>query len=187
MAFEVVLSTEIEVKIRIESVSAFDRQVLGLDPKVLTRRHFEDNFLMDFPEKKITSGRRILRIRLTEERALLTYKGPPKEDAIFKVREEIETGLEDGRNAVKILQNLGLKVWFRYQKYRREYAVDNVVIAIDETPIGNYAELEGETDGIYRLARALKIEKSEFMRYSYYDLYLEDCRLQSIPPENMVF
>jgi adenylate cyclase class 2 len=142
---------------------------------------------MDFPGKQLQSDSCMLRVRYAKNTAVLTFKGPPKENVLFKSREEIETGLEDGENAVKILERLGLHVWFRYQKYRREYGLDDILIAIDETPIGNYVELEGNSSGILDLAQKLHIGKSRFMRHSYYDLYLEECRLHGIQPEDMVF
>jgi len=181
------LSTETEIKIRIEDPEDFSRQLNTLNPRTLKTRHFEDNYLLDFPENKLQSNRCMIRVRCTPERSLLTYKGPPEENEVFKTREEIETGLDDGGKTIQILERLGLRVWFRYQKYRREYRVDNVVVAIDETPIGNYAELEGSESGIYDLARKLNIAELEFMRHSYYALYVEECRLQGIPTKNMVF
>jgi adenylate cyclase class 2 len=181
------LSTETEIKVKIDDPEDFCRQLLALNPGVLSVRHFEDNRLMDFPDKKLGTGRCMVRVRCALDRALLTFKGPPQESEIFKIREEIETGLDDGNQAIRILERLGLRVWFQYQKYRREYTVDSVTVAIDETPIGNYAELEGGESAIRDLSRRLNIEESKFIRKSYYALYLDACRLQHVAPGNMVF
>jgi len=76
---------------------------------------------------------------------------------------------------------------FRYQKYRREFLLESVHIAVDETPIGNYIELEGSEDTIRRVAGKLGIDESLFLRLSYYSLYLEYCREKHKTPEHMIF
>ena len=50
---------------------------------------------------------------------------------------------------------LGLHVWFRYQKFREEFAAEDVTIALDETPVGTFVEIEGGERAIEFMARAL--------------------------------
>ena len=50
---------------------------------------------------------------------------------------------------------LGFRVWFRYEKYREEFAHEDVTIAIDETPVGTFVEIEGSEQGIDHMAAAL--------------------------------
>ena len=182
-----VVGKETEVKIKIEDPDDFSRQLLSLNPRILTARHFEDNHLLDYTDLGLQSRHCMIRVRQAGQTSILTFKGPPEDNEIFKIREEIETGLADGAKTIQILERLGLSVWFRYQKYRREYTLNDVIVAVDETPIGNYIELEGETSGIHGLAVRLNIEASRFVRDSYYTLYLHECRLKGIPPKNMVF
>ena len=54
-----------------------------------------------------------------------------------------------------VLKNLGFEAWFNYQKYREEFLHENVVIAIDETPIGTFVELEGTEETIDEMAKLL--------------------------------
>ena len=56
----------------------------------------------------------------------------------------------------KILEELGLHVWFRYEKYREEFSADDVVIAVDETPVGMFVEIEGGEDAIHETARGAR-------------------------------
>jgi hypothetical protein len=60
-------------------------------------------------------------------------------------------------------------------------------LAVDETPIGNYVEFEGSEDGILAVAGQLGIAKPQFLRSSYYALYLEHCRDAGKMPGFMVF
>ncbi len=181
------MGTETEIKIQIDNPDEFCGR-LGLhNPKVLSPRHFEDNHLLDFPDGRLRSSQCLVRIRFARNQSFLTYKGPPRREGIFKAREELETRLEDGTLVDRILEKLGLGLWFRYQKYRREFEVDGVVVAVDETPAGNYAEFEGSEEQIRALAAKMGFGPSQFIKSSYYGVYLEYCRERGITPGHMVF
>jgi len=181
------LSTETEIKVKIEDIEGFCLQLNALNPLVLAERHFEDNYLLDFPDAKLQSGRCLLRIRFANGGGLLTFKGPPRPDGIFKTREELETGVQDAAAMLQVLERIGMSVCFGYQKYRREFALDQVHVAVDETPIGNYVELEGTEDGIRALAHKMGIPETQFLRLSYYSLYLEHCQRTGEVPAFMVY
>ena len=181
------MNTETEIKAKIDDPDAFSRQLDALNPRILSIRHFEDNYLFDFPDGRLGSHRCLVRIRYAGGLAFLTYKGPPRAEGIFKSREELETQLEDGAVTMQILERLGMHVRFRYQKYRREYAIDDVCIAVDETPVGNYSELEGSEEGILEVARKMGIDESRFLRLSYYALYMDFCRKRGEVPGHMIF
>ena len=181
------MSIETEIKVKIEDVDGFCSHLCGLDSKVLAERHFEDNFLLDFPDRKLQSSQCLLRVRFALECGLLTFKGPPRRDGIFKTREELETKFEDRATGLEIFERIGMEVCFRYQKYRREFSLDQVCVAVDETPIGNYAEFEGTEERILALAERMGIAESRFLRLSYYSLYLEHCRKTAEAPGFMVF
>jgi predicted adenylyl cyclase CyaB len=182
-----VVSIETEIKIKIEDVTSFCRRLEALSPGILSERHFEDNFLLDFPDNKLGSNQCLLRIRFAEGRNFLTFKGTPRTEGIFKTREELETTLEDGTTMLQVLNRIGMCVGFRYQKYRREFELDGVHVAVDETPIGNYAEFEGSEKEIRDLAGKMDISESQFLRFSYYSLYLDYCRAKGETPGLMVY
>jgi adenylate cyclase, class 2 len=183
-----IVSIETEIKIKIEDPADFCRRLEILGPDILSARHFEDNLLLDFPDERLRTHQCLLRIRFTEgSHGILTFKGCPQPDGIFKTREELETSLGDGATALQILENIGMQVGFRYQKYRREYLIKGVHVAVDETPIGNYIEIEGAEAGIRNLAGTLGFEETQFVRLSYYSLYLEYCRERGETPHFMVF
>jgi adenylate cyclase, class 2 len=181
------VSIETEIKIRIEDPAIFSRRLESFHPDVLTARHFEDNYLFDFPGKTLRSRQCLLRVRLAAGKVFLTYKGKPRQGGIFKTRVEFETLVEDAETLFQILEGIGVHLGFRYQKYRREFALNGLHVAVDETPIGNYAEIEGPEDGIRELARKMGIAESQFLRHSYYTLYLEHCKIQGVAPQFMVF
>ena len=181
------MSTETEIKVKIEDVEGFCLQLSGLNASVLADKHFEDNYLLDFPDRKLQSNQCLLRIRSAKGDWFLTFKGAPRAEGIFKTREELETRIEDGATMLRVLDRIGMSVCFRYQKYRREFLLDEVHIAVDETPVGIYVEFEGTEDGIRALAARMEIAESRFLRLSYYSLYMEHCRRTGETPGFMVY
>jgi adenylate cyclase class 2 len=178
---------ETEVKVKIGEAQDFGLLLDALDPVTVSRRHFEDNYLLDFPDGKLSESQRMLRVRFADGLCSLTFKGPSKPEGLFKIREELETRLEDGSTALQIFNRLGFTICFQYQKYRQEYAIGETHVAVDETPIGNYVEFEGTEQGILDLTRRIGIEESQFLRFSYYSIYLKHCREIGVTPGFMVF
>ena len=181
------MGVETEVKIRIGSVEDFIEHAMSHDARRVSERCLEDNILFDYPDGRLGTERCALRVRSVAGRGVLTYKGASKPDVIFKSREELETGVENPETAIEIFGRIGLRQKFRYQKYRQEFVLDGVHVAVDETPVGNYTELEGTEDEILCLAAKLGIAKSQFIRKSYYALYIDSCNEQKLIPQAMVF
>ena len=119
-------------------------------------------------------------------KGLLTFKGPVQ-PSIEKVRPEIETVVGDGPLLVRILEELGFHVWFRYQKYREEFALDDVIVAVDETPVGTFVEIEGGDRGITGMAVALGRTPADYVLDSYRGLFIDHCRRAGQPPTHMLF
>lgn len=181
------MSIETEIKIKIDDVASFCRRLQALNPGVLSARHFEDNYVLDFPDQRLQTSQCLLRLRFADGQNILTYKGSPRPEGIFKTREELETKLEDGATMLEVLKRVGMRVFFQYQKYRQEFELDGVHVAVDETPVGNYVELEGSEEGIRNLAGRMDIKESQFLRFSYYSLYLDYCRTRGESPGLMIF
>jgi adenylate cyclase class 2 len=91
----------------------------------------------------------------------------------MKTREEIETVVGRADDAQRILASLGFAPRFRYQKFREEFALDGLVIAIDETPVGTFVELEGEEAAIASIAQRLGRGPADYVVASYRSLFLE--------------
>ncbi len=189
---EFTVGTETEIKLFIAAPDEFRRRIEELQPDLLSPRHLEDNFVLDFPDDRIRLERSLIRVRHTDTGSNLTYKGPPRPEGKFKVREELETVVGDASIVVEILGRLGLAVRFRYQKYREEYKLagskgsGEIHLAFDETPIGTYAELEGPEAAIVDIAHRLGFNASMFIRSSYYSLYLDYCEQHGLEPTHML-
>jgi adenylate cyclase class 2 len=86
-----------------------------------------------------------------------------------------------------ILGELGFHVWFRYEKYREEFALDDCIIAIDETPVGVFVEIEGGDRGIEAAAQMLGRGPGDYVLESYRGLFVRYCEQRGIEPTDMLF
>ena len=64
-----------------------------------------------------------------------------------------------------------MRVWFRYEKYREEFSAEDVIIAIDETPVGTFVEIEGGEEHIHAAAAALGKTPADYITDSYRTLF----------------
>ena len=105
-------------------------------------RRLQEDCLVDTIDEMLRGRRSALRVRVESGKSLITFKGPVQ-PAEIRMRDELETVVGDGPLVLTILESLGFQVWFRYQKYREEFAIDDVIVAVDETPVGTFVEIEG--------------------------------------------
>ena len=105
----------------------------------------------------------------------------------IKKREEVQTGVESFELAIELLDALGFRPVFRYQKFREVWRVKEVEVVLDRTPIGEYFEIEGPIDVIRLVAGELGMNMDQALRQTYADLYRQARRTRSDLPENMVF
>jgi adenylate cyclase class 2 len=183
-----ILPLETEIKIRISSVAAVRKRLRDLGYRVHARRVFESNVLFDTPDRRLGKKSHLLRIRRVGRVTLVTYKGP-SQDGPHKSREEIQTTVADANAMEEIFARLGMRPSFRYEKYRTEYSRQGSqgIITVDETPIGNYLEIEGAPRWIDTTAKELGYSRSEYITKSYGALYREYCSEHGVEPSDMVF
>lgn len=184
---------EIEVKLRFDSVEPLIRA--GMVLQIETARHFEDNLMLDTADEQLRQKLAVLRVRHSGKTGSLTYKEKPAADAPatqFKQRVEIETALNDPASTLAIFERLGFRSWFRYQKYRTVFRAflpcgANLQVMFDETPIGNFIELEGEENAIAEAVKLLGIGREDYVLESYIALQASHCQQLGKPLEDMVF
>jgi adenylate cyclase class 2 len=84
---------------------------------------------------------------------------------------ETETEIADGDALAEMFTSLGLVAAFRYEKWRTEWEDGEGHCVVDETPIGNYAELEGTSEWIDRAAARIGVDSVEYITLSYGRLF----------------
>lgn len=167
---------EIEVKIKVQLLDPW-RQKIKLLPAVLkAARVFEENIVFDTTQKRLKKRGILLRLRRQGMQSILTMKLPVQGNSVYKVREETEVEISDFTSMKKIIQAIGFRVFFIYEKYREVFNVLGVRIMIDETPIGNFIEIEGNPDRIDAVAARLGFTAADYITDSYYQLFLRSGR-----------
>jgi adenylate cyclase, class 2 len=183
------LKVETEIKLRLPAeLSEIRLKLRKAGFRVRKRRLFESNILFDNIKRTLRKHGKLLRVRRVDHQGLLTFKGPA-EQGRYKKRWETETPLQDASAVEAILAHIGYHPVFRYEKFRTEYGMLSAAgkALLDETPIGNFLELEGSPRWIDRAARLLGFSPSDYINRSYGYLYLAHCRERRIRPKNMVF
>jgi adenylate cyclase class 2 len=184
---------ESEIKLQCADVDALMASHADLGWEIAAPRHFEDNFVYEMPAEARERHGSILRIRVAGDGATLTYKGtvPESFTSDLKVREEIETAIADPEALAGIFERLGLKRFFRYQKYRTVYRITldgaEVLVMRDETPLGNFLEIEGDSHAAEALASRLGFTPDRYVRESYIGIQAMLCRVRGVPLQDLLF
>ena len=214
------MAQEIEIKLRITDAKALHRTLKRLGARPAdggSGRVHEWNVIFDTPEGGLAKHGQLLRIRIetvetkskkrktaSAKRTLLTFKRPilggatpsasARENHRHKVREEVEVEVADASVLAKIFEGLGMRGWFRYEKYRTTFRLPagaswakGLLIELDETPIGTFVELEGPPTAIDRAAQELGYSRRDYILRSYLALYVEECRRRGQEPQDMLF
>jgi adenylate cyclase class 2 len=214
------MAQEIEIKLRITDSKALKRMLKRLGARPVGQgsgRVHEWNVIFDTPEGGLAKHGQLLRIRIETpeakskkakqvagQRTVLTFKRPlgvgaPASPGVqkyhhHKVREEIEMEVADATVLATIFEGLGMRGWFRYEKYRTTFRLPGsaswakgLLIELDETPIGTFVELEGPASAIDRAAHELGYSRRDYVLKNYLVLYVEECRRQGKEPKDMVF
>ena len=214
------MAKETEIKLKIEDVGAFHRALSEMGARPAgpgTSRVHEENVIFDTPQGGLAEHGQLLRIRTEtpclngdslaaqpKRRVVLTYKRPVAErmgagigsaaEGPYKVREEIEVEVAESETLTRIFEGLGMRSWFRYEKYRTTFQLPDtnawakgLLIELDETPIGNFVELEGPAAAIDQAAQELGYSRRDYILKNYLRLYEEDCRRKGEEPRHMLF
>lgn len=165
---------ETEIKFRIDDLPALQQRLQAIGFRLQTPRAFESNVLYDTPDRQMRARTEILRIRHYQGRWMLTHKRLPTTgpgEDVHKHRIETETEVADGNALAEVFLSLGLIPAFRYEKWRAEWTDGEGHCVLDETPIGNFAELEGPPAWIDRIAESIGVSRSQYLTLSYGRLF----------------
>ena len=180
------MTLEREIKLEFATADEARAAVLATGATPLLGRRLQEDSLLDTADEELRRRRCVLRVRVENGKSRLTFKGPVQPSAL-KLREEVETVVGDGETVLRVLRELGLHVWFRYEKYREEFSHEDVTVAIDETPVGVFVEIEGSETGIATMTEALGRSSEDYITDSYRGLFLQRRDARGLSGSDMVF
>jgi len=161
---------EIEIKFRIDDLNQLIQALRKAGFRLVTKSTHEVNTLYDLPELPLRKRGDLLRLRKYGSEWVLTHKAKGKTGR-HKTRIETETRVADGRKMDAILRALGFSPTFRYEKFRAEWSDGKGHVVVDETPIGNFGEIEGGSRWIDETARRLQIQRKDYITDTYATLF----------------
>lgn len=170
----ITMAIETEIKFKVSDLPGLARRLEAAGFTLQTPRSFESNVLYDTPGREMRARTEILRIRNYAGRWTVTHKRVPDDgvgEDSHKHRVETETEVADGAALEQVFLSLGLLAAFRYEKWRTEWHDGKGHCVVDETPIGDYAELEGPAEWIDRAAAKLGIGPADYITLSYGRLF----------------
>jgi adenylate cyclase, class 2 len=177
---------EIEIKFRVADIGTLTKQLGKAGFRQITPRTHEMNTLYDLPGQALRRRGQLLRLREYGSEWVLTHKAKGKVGR-HKTRVENETKLSDGARMEAILIALGYKPTFRYEKFRAEWGNSGGHVVVDETPIGNFGEIEGPARWIDHTAKLLGIEPKNYITDTYAGLFFAWKRQTRSPAKEMTF
>lgn len=177
---------EIEIKFRVDDAAQIVRRLRKAGFRLATPRTHEMNALYDLPGQRLRRRGELLRLRKYGAEWVLTHKAKGKAGR-HKSRIENETKLADGPRMDAILRALGYRPSFRYEKFRAEWSDGKGHVVIDETPIGNFGEIEGLPRWIDRTAKLLGVYTKDYITDTYAGLFFAWKRRTHSPAEEMTF
>jgi len=163
---------EIEIKFRVPNERALTRKLRSAGFRLVTKRTHEMNTLYDLPGEVLRNRKELLRLRQYGSKWTLTHKSKGK-ITTHSSRKELETSVGDGKKMDLILRALGYSPSFRYEKFRAEWTDGQGQVVLDETPIGNFCEIEGPSRWIDAVAIKLAVEKKDYITTNYAGLFLD--------------
>lgn len=177
------MGAERELKFRVEDLAELRARLLDLEAERINKSQTEDNWIFDRGDELRSLGC-VLRLRLDGQGTLVTFKGPARFEGAVKVRSEYETRVNDAEAMRSILEHLGYRAVTRYQKKREEWRIGGIVVALDNTPMGDFVEFEG--DGAEKLSERCGYAAEDAERRTYVELYSDYRREHPEAPEEML-
>jgi adenylate cyclase class 2 len=177
---------EIEVKFRIGDPSAVIGKLKEIGARMVDSG-LERN--IKYGGHGLEEGDELLRLRSYAGKADITHKRKPKNAPKgFKVREEAIVMIGSFERGRKLLEAIGYRPVFVYEKKRQTWELGDVGILLDVMPlIGNFMEIEGTEDGIRETAGKLGLDMHDAITKSYGELFDQYCADKGIKKDAFVF
>lgn len=171
---------EVELKVKIPALAPIRERLKQKNAEFLGRVHEHDIFY-NAPHRDFGKTDEAVRVRYTDDHAVVTYKGPKIKKYGLKAREELNFAVESGETFETMLDRLGFTRTLEVNKWRENYRLGDTSICLDDvTGLGTFAEIEviaedgaeNPTSVIEKIAKEIGVE-GEPILLSYLEMLLE--------------
>ena len=137
---------EIELKVQVDTLGHIREQLNKRNAQFSGRIH-EHDIYYNAPHRDFGTTDEAMRVRYTNEHAVITYKGAKRAKYGLKAREELNTAVESGEVFEQILVRLGFVKTAEVNKWRENYRLGTAAISLDSVDeLGTFVEIEVMTD-----------------------------------------
>jgi adenylate cyclase class 2 len=133
---------EFELKVRISSLDPVRQQLTGHNARFCGRIH-EHDIYYNAPHRDFGVTDEAIRVRYTNDQAVVTYKGAKIKTSGLKAREELNIVVDSGTVFEQMLDRLGFIRTAEVNKWRENYRLSGAAITLDEVEdLGTFVEIE---------------------------------------------
>ncbi|MHC4946163.1 MAG: class IV adenylate cyclase [Planctomycetota bacterium] len=172
---------EVEIKLPVDA-GALLKKLEKRGAEFLKREQHLDIYFQH-PGRDFSRTDEALRIRRAGHESILGYKGPKLGNA-GKIRQELETRLEDPAGLSKILESIGFRHAGEVRELRETWRLNEVSLFIDQVEgLGDFVEIEKKVEedrehaevlaSLFELAQSWGLNPKDEIRKSYLELILE--------------
>jgi adenylate cyclase class 2 len=162
---------EKEIKLYIKDLPALAERLRLCGGELIQPRTFEKNIRLDTADAKLQQAGKLLRLRQDDQVRVTFKENAHLEDGVI-TRTEIEFTAAD-LDAVKLLfAGLGYYPVVVYEKYRQTFRLGDVLVMLDELPIGNFVEVEAPNNILIEgMVQILGLDGSRAIKTNYLGLW----------------
>jgi len=133
---------EVELKVRIPSLDPIREQLVRNHARPKGKVH-EHDIYYNAPHRDFGQTDEAVRVRYTDDHAVVTYKGPKIKKFGLKAREELNFAVESGATFETMLDRLGFTKTLEVNKWRETFSLGNASVSLDTVDgLGTFAEIE---------------------------------------------
>jgi adenylate cyclase, class 2 len=133
---------EVELKVKIPSLDPVRERLVHKKAQSRGKVH-EHDIYYNAPHRDFGLTDEAVRVRYTDNHAVVTYKGPKIKRFGLKAREELNFAVESGQNFETMLDRLGFTRTREVNKWRETYTLGTASVSLDSVDgLGTFAEIE---------------------------------------------
>ena len=133
---------EVELKVKMPSLEPVRKFLLMNNAQARSNVH-EHDIYYNAPHRDFGKTDEAVRVRYTDDHAVVTYKGPKIKKFGLKAREELNFAVENGKTFETMLERLGFTRTTEVNKWRENFSYRGASISLDKVEeLGTFAEIE---------------------------------------------